>query len=229
MKPDRPDIVVRNTHAEDFEGIQEMSRLIYPEGVPWSNEQLQSHLRVFPEGQLVAVEGPMHRVVGMASSLIVRWDDYQFDASWRNFTDRGFFANHDPEHGRTLYGADVMVHPHRQRRGIGRKLYEARRVLCRKLNLLRIRAGARLRNYHLYAERMPPEEYVEQVVHGRIKDPTLTFQLREGFHVIGVVGNYIVNDPESLGYAAIIEWLNHAVARKADYVHRDRRFLKPRK
>jgi hypothetical protein len=138
------------------------------------------------------------------------------------------FTNHDAEHGRTLYGADVMVHPHRQRRGIGRKIYEARRMLCRRLDLLRIRAGARLRNYHLYADRMSAEQYVEQVVHGKIKDPTLSFQLREGFHVIGVVDNYIINDADSLGHAAIIEWLNHAVARKGDYVHRDRRFLKPR-
>jgi hypothetical protein len=29
--------------------------------------------------------------------------------------------------------------------------------------------------------------------------------------VIGVVSNYLRHDPESLGYAAVIEWLNAAV------------------
>ncbi len=213
----RANITIRNTREDDFAGIIEMARLIYPNAVPWSIEQLLSHRRTFAEGQWVAVEEPGNTIVGMAASLIVDWDEYEFDASWRDFTANGFFTNHNPQTGRTLYGADVMVHPHRQRCGIGHKLYEARRTLCRDLGLRRIRAGARLRNYAAHAPRMGPAEYVQHVVAGELKDPTLSFQLREGFRVIGVVANYIINDPESLGYAAIIEWINRQVARPADY------------
>ena len=62
---------------------------------------------------------------------------------------------------------------------------------------------------------------------GEIKDPTLSFQLREGFDVIAVVAGYLRNDPESLGFAAVIEWLNPDVARPEDSGGRDPRFRRP--
>ncbi len=217
-------IVVRTTTRDDFPGIIGMCEEVYPTGVPWSHEQLTSHLRVFPEGQLVAVETPSERVVGMAASLKVYWDDYDMELSWRDFTDHGMFTNHDPVHGRTLYGAEVMVRPSMQGRGIGSKLYRARRELVERLGLLRIRAGARLRGYHVYAEKMSPEDYVIRVIRGELVDPTLCFQLRHGFHVMGVVSNYLRHDPESLGYAAVIEWINPKVATPQDYAGQDPRF-----
>ncbi len=75
------------------------------------------------------------RVVGMAASLIVFWDDYDMKDSWRDFTDHGMFTNHDPVKGRTLYGAEVMVRPSMQGRGIGSKIYHARRELVRRLGV----------------------------------------------------------------------------------------------
>lgn len=217
-------IYVRNTRPEDFAGIVELTRAVYPESPPWSETQLASHLRVFPEGQFVALDRETDNVVGMAASLIVYWDDYDMTSSWRDFTDSGMFTNHDPENGRTLYGAEVMSHPGHRRRGIGRALYAARRELVERLGLLRIRAGARLRNYHKFADRLTAEEYVLAVVRDEIRDPTLTFQLRHGFRVLAVVPDYLRNDPESLGYAAVIEWLNELVARPADFAGRDARF-----
>jgi len=64
---------------------------------------------------------------------------------------------------------------------------------------------------------MSAGEYVHCVVREECKDPTLSFQLRNGFHVLAVVSDYLLHDPESLGYAAIIEWLNPAVAKPEDY------------
>jgi GNAT superfamily N-acetyltransferase len=217
-------VIVRNTVPGDFDGIQDVSREVYAASPPWSEAQLSSHLRVFPEGQFVAVAGDSGRIVGMAASLIVLWDDYDLAASWHDFTDSGLFTNHDPERGRTLYGAEIMVRPGLQGRGIGKKLYEARRRLVQQRGLLRIRAGARLRGYHRYAGEMTAEDYVIGVVNGRIGDPTLSFQLRQGFRVLAVVPAYLHRDPESLGFAAVIEWINSAVARPDDYGHGDPRF-----
>jgi GNAT superfamily N-acetyltransferase len=163
---------------------------------------------VFPEGQFVATDGD--RIVGMAASLIVLWDDYDFEASWRDFTAAGMFTNHDPDRGRTLYGAEVMVDPSRQGSGIGGRIYQARRELTVRLGLRRIRAGARLRGYHRVSTEMTAEEYVARIERGEMRDPTLSFQLRHGFRVIAVVSGYLGHDPESLGYAAVIEWLNPA-------------------
>lgn len=221
-------VEVRTTRPEDFGGIQALSQVVYPESLPWSGAQLESHLRVFPEGQFVAVEAGSGRIVGMAASLIISWDDYDLGGSWRDFTDSGLFTNHDPT-GRTLYGAEVMVDPSVRRRGIGKKIYAARRDLVRRLRLLRIRAGARLRGYYRFAETMTAEEYVIGVIRGQIVDPTLTFQLRERFRVLAVVSGYLQNDAESLGWAAVIEWINHQVARPRDYAGRDKRFLLSRK
>ena len=72
-----------------------------------------------------------------------------------------------------------------------------------------------------------PEEYVGRVVRGELKDPTLSFQMREGFDVVAVVHRYLRNDPESEGYAAIIEWLNPEVARPEDAEGRDPRYFRP--
>jgi GNAT superfamily N-acetyltransferase len=191
---------------------------VYTASVPWSHEQIASHLKIFPQGQFVAVENGTGRIVGMAASLIVFWDDYAFGDAWRDFTAGGFFLNHDPAAGRTLYGAEVMVAPEFQGRGIGKRLYEAREKLALELGLLRIRAGARLRGYGAYAGRMSPREYVDRVVAGEMVDSTLTFQIRRGFQVLGVVSGYLAHDPESLGYAAIIEWLNPKLVVSAEGV-----------
>jgi len=201
-----PEIEIRNTTRADFDGIIEMTREVYPESLPWNTQQLASHLDVFPEGQFVALEGA--RVVGMAASLVIKWDDYDFDATWRDFTAAGMFTNHDVANGHTLYAAEVMVRPSTQGQGVGGRLYAARRELVDRLGVWRIRAGARLRGYHRCASRMGAEEYARRVVRGELHDPTLSFQLHRGFHVIAVVSGYLRHDPESLGYAAVIEWLN---------------------
>jgi GNAT superfamily N-acetyltransferase len=199
---------IRQMREEDFEGITALSRLVYPTSPPWSAVQLGSHLAVFPEGQLVAIERSSGRVVGMSASLVVLWDDYDTGTAWRDFTAAGMFTNHDPVHGRTLYGAEVMVHPAYQGRGVGSLIYEARRDLARRLGVLRIRAGARLRGYHRHAATLSPQAYVDRVVAGELRDPTLSFQLHRGFRVLAVVSGYLRDDPESLGHAAVIEWIN---------------------
>jgi ribosomal protein S18 acetylase RimI-like enzyme len=220
---ERAPVVVRPTRREDSAGIVALCGKVYPFAAPWSTEQLASHLRVFPEGQLVAVDPEGDAVLGMAASLILRWDDYELEDAWRDHTDHGYFTNHDPR-GRTLYAAEVMVDPDLQGRGIGSRLYAARRELAHGLGLLRIRAGARLRGYGRYAERLSAEEYVLRVIRGELGDPTLSFQLKHGFRVLAVVSGYLKNDPESRGWAAVIEWLNPEQAHPGDDAARDPRF-----
>lgn len=113
-----------------------------------------------------------------------------------------------------MYGADVYVHPERRGFGIGHALYEARRNLCRSLNLRRIIAGGRIHGYAEYSMSMAPEEYVRAVELDQLRDTVLTFQLREGFVVRKVMRNYI-RDPLSKNCATLIEWLN------PDYQPRD--------
>lgn len=217
---------VRRAEAADAPGVIAVCRSVYPQSPAWTEAQLASHRQVFPEGQLVATsaEGV---VVGMAASLIVQWDDYDHTTPWRDFTQHGTFQNHDPLRGRTLYGAEIMVHPSCQGQGVGSLLYRAREELVRRQGLLRIRAGARLRGYHQVADAMSAEDYVVEVVRGQLVDPTLSFQLRRGFRVLAVAPGYLVHDPESRGYAAVIEWLNPDVAGPQDRALGDPRYRSP--
>lgn len=218
-------VFVRNTRREDFPAIERMCRAVYPHQQPWTAPYLGSHLDVFPEGQLVAVDRAHGQILGMAASLVVNWDDYDIDGTYGDFTAGGTFANHDPT-GRTLYGAEVMVLPGARGRGVGRQLYSERRRLVRRLGLKRIRAGARLRGYHRFADRLSPEDYAMRVVRGEVRDPTLTFQLMQGFEILAVIRDYETRDPESLGHAALIEWIDRKAVPPHELLARDSRFLR---
>lgn len=202
-------IRVREATRGDIPDLISLNRMAYPdlatEGVIWDEEQLLSHIRVFPLGQMVAIlEG---KTVGAVSSLIVDLgpDPLRLH-TFEGITDGGFFTNHDPT-ADTLYGADVYVHPEARGKGVGGALYQARRKLCQRLNLRRIVAGGRLFNYRQYADLYTAEEYAERVVAGEIRDQVLSFQLREGFEVRGILPNYL-DDEASGNYAAFLEWLN---------------------
>jgi len=224
MIPPRPNFLIRRTQPGDFQAIIDLSKAVYSFSPYWSDTLLASHLKVFPEGQFVAIDSSSEKLVGMAASLIIRWNDYDFHGSWKDFTNGGLFTNHDPARGRTLYGAEVMVSPTVQRRGVGSALYAARRRLVEDLKLPRLRAGARLRGYYRYADQMSAEDYAIKVIRGELQGMTLAFQLKHGFRVLAVVADYLPGDPESLGYIAVIEWINKQVATSSDYGARDPKF-----
>jgi GNAT superfamily N-acetyltransferase len=186
--------------------VAALSRRVYGAAGAWLTRELRSHQGTFPEGQLAAVDRETDRIVGFAVSLVIRAEAFPLDASWRQVTADGHFTTHDPEAGDTLYGAGVAVDPEARGRGVGRRLYRAREALVHRLGLSRIRAGARIPGYGAVADRLTAEEYVRQVEAGIRRDPTLSFQLRMGFRVLGVVPDYLPEDGESRGYAAVVEW-----------------------
>lgn len=202
-------VLIRQVEHGDIPRLIELNKKAFPlmaeENVVWSERQLQNHLKVFPTGQLLAIVDD--QIVGAVASLIVKTgrDAYR-QHTYGGITDGGYFHNHDPE-GDTLYGADVYVDPDCQGKGIGSALYEARRRLCKQLNLRRILAGGRISGYAKHEAELTPEAYIQRVKEGDIHDNVLSFQLKQGFAVRGVLRNYIV-DPMSHNLASLIEWLN---------------------
>jgi ribosomal protein S18 acetylase RimI-like enzyme len=198
-------IIVRHTRAADIPRLIELQRRTYATIPPWSEDKFENQLRVFPQGQIVAeLEG---RVVGSASSLIVLWDQWPIEHSWRAITGGGTFDTHDPR-GRTLYGAEVFVDRTLRGMGVGRELYRGRRRICRALNLRRIIACGRIPGYAKHAHIMDADLYCKKVLWGDLTDPVLSFQLREGFRFCGLVSDYLPDDDESRGYATLLVWLN---------------------
>src|SRR5205814_2548385 len=128
-------------------------------------------------------------VVAAAISLIVDYNKFGDKHSYWQIIGKGFITTHDPD-GDTLYGADIFVHPDYQGLRLGRRLYDARKELCEKLNLKRIIAGGRIPEYKKYSEKMSPQKFISQVKNKEIFDPILTFQLANDFHVRKVLTNY---------------------------------------
>lgn len=191
---------------EDIEEIIKISTVSFGHpDIPFKREHFESQLKIFPEGQYCAeYQG---KVVGSCSSIIVNFDEYGINHTFDEIADEGYIRNHNPE-GKNLYGTEVVVDPTYRGLGIGRRLYERRRQICQTFNLESILFGGRIPNYHKYADQLSPEDYVEKVVAGEIYDPVLTFQLRNGFKVIGIMPGYLPLDEESLEYATLMEWKN---------------------
>jgi GNAT superfamily N-acetyltransferase len=203
----RPSIVVRQATAADVPRLVEMNHAAYPElveaNVVWSAGQLQGHLERFPEGQIVALLDGV--VMGAISTFVVPPSrDPMAQHTWLGITDDGTFASHDPR-GDTLYLADVYVDPAAWGKRVGETLYTALRDTCRALGLRRVVAGGRLWGYHEYASVMTPEEYVESVLRGDLRDRVLGSQRKAGFTVRGILVGYL-RDPRSRDYATLLEW-----------------------
>jgi ribosomal protein S18 acetylase RimI-like enzyme len=212
LHPREQEVVVRNTQSEDIPKIVDLQKESFPYlaryGNIWHPEELECHLRIFPQGQFVAVE-PDGLVVGSASTLMVSLDPEYADHTWKEITANGMFTNHN-SNGDSLYGADISTHPKHRHEGIGGMLYEARKTLATMLNLRRMIAGGRLFNYSEYSDKMSPFEYANKVIAGELKDPVLSFELDNGFRFIKILPNYL-DDICSLNYASLIEWLNPKV------------------
>jgi len=213
-KHTRHQVQIRTMKIEDIPKIVELQKKSFPamaaEGVVWKPEHLEAHLKIFPKGQFCAEY--KDSIVGSCSSLIINLNPEYKEHTWLEACGDSFYKNHNPK-GDTLYGSDVSTHPDYRRLGIATKLYDARRELAIKLNLRRIIAGGRIFNYCEYAKKMSPLEYVQKVKRKEIKEPVLSFQLRNGFKFIKILPNYL-RDPRSFNYATFIEWKNPKYRKK---------------
>jgi ribosomal protein S18 acetylase RimI-like enzyme len=202
-------VIIRNTKPEDISNIVDLQKISYPYLAPygniWRSEELESHLRIFPKGQFVAVE-PDGTIVGSASTFIVSLNPEYVEHTWKDITADGLFTTHISS-GDTLYLADVSTNPKHRHEGIGGMIIDTWKELVTELDLRRMVGGGRLFNYTEHADKMSVNEYVEKVMEGEIKDLVFSFELDVGFSFIKILPNYL-NDVRSLNYAGFIEWLN---------------------
>jgi len=200
-------IELRHLKAEDYMDLRKSADEAYRQtGLgTWEAKHIYALLDVFPDGQLcITLNG---KVVASALSLIVKYDDFGDNHTYDQIHGNYRFDTHDPD-GDVLYGIDVFVHPDYRGMRLGRRLYEGRKELCENMNLRAIMAGGRIPNYAKYAKTMTPRQYIEKVQQKEIYDPTLTFQLSNGFHVRKVLKDYLAGDRESREFATLLEWNN---------------------
>lgn len=209
---------LRNLRPEDHGALSRLMARAYTglDDSRWSKDEYVAQLNRFPEGQLCIEDNG--EVVAAALTLIVNYSRFGDRHTYDQITGNGYFTTHDPN-GDVLYGVDVFVDPEYRGMRLGRRLYDARKELCRNLNLRAIIAGGRIPGYHKHADSMSPEEYVQQVRQKEIYDPILSFQLANDFQARRVIKGYLPDDRDSLGYATVLEWSNiHYEEREAPVV-----------
>ncbi len=171
----------------------------------WSEKHIKSLIEKFPEGQVVIkVNG---HLAGCALSIIVDYDSFDDNHTYRDITGNYTFRTHT-DNGDALYGIDVFIHPDYRGLRLGRRLYDYRKELCERLNLRGIAFGGRIPNYHKYADKMSPKEYIEKVKRKEIHDPVLNFQMSNDFHPHRILKGYLEGDQASGEYAVLLEWDN---------------------
>ncbi len=132
-------------------------------------------------------DAPQHSILGLIES-------------------NGGRSGHVPT-GDWYYGTSIVVRPDHRRRGIGAELYDLRKQVCRELGLRGIIAGGVIPGYAAHRHAMTADDYIGRVVAGELTDPTLTFQLANGFEAICALENYMEN-PLVDNNAALIIWRN---------------------
>lgn len=199
-------ITVRPYTLADWPGLFQIQRECFPPPYPekqlWSREQIESHIRHFPEGALCAAVGG--ELAGSCTCLIIQFDPGHPQHAWAEVTGDGFIHTHNPQ-GDSLYGVDMAVRPAWRRQGVARAMYAARFDLVRRLGLKRFLAGGRMPGYHRYRDRWSPEEYAAAVIRGDVEDLVITPQLRAGLKPLQVVHDYLP-DEESANCALLLEW-----------------------
>ncbi len=171
----------------------------------WRESQIKTLINLFPDGQVVIKVND--KFAGCALSIIVDYDSFDDRHTYKEITGDFTFKTHDNE-GDVLYGIDVFIK--REFRGLrlGRRLYDYRKELCERLNLKGVAFGGRIPNYHKFADKLSPKDYINKVRRKEIDDPVLNFQISNDFHPAKILKGYLAGDEASNEFAVLLEWDN---------------------
>jgi predicted amidohydrolase/GNAT superfamily N-acetyltransferase len=199
-------LAVRNAVPGDVAAIIRLIRRVYPDQSAYAPAMVRGQINNFPEGTFVATYD--ERVVGYCATMRVSKAMAFGPHDWEEITANGFGTRHSAA-GEWLYGYELAVDPKLRGLRIGQRLYDARKQLVEQLDLHGIVIGGRMPGFNRVQRRVEgPEDYLARVVAGKMRDQTLTFQLKNGFEAIGVLHNYLPEDRASAGHAAHLVWRN---------------------
>ena len=193
--------------VEDYQQLLAAMKAAYPDwrGGFWSLTAITKLINTFPEGQFVIkADG---EVVGSALSIIVDYQNFGDEHTYKEITGNYTFNTHTPD-GDVLYGIEIFIHPDYRGLRLGRRLYDARKAICEKLNLKAIVFGGRIPHYYQHSDTLSPKEYIAKVKQKEIYDSVLSFQLSNDFHVKKVLNDYMPDDIQSKEFAILLQWDN---------------------
>lgn len=206
----KPKVIVRNAVLSDTGAIRKLVKIAYPGHIDnYPPSALKAHLNHFPEGQFVVeYDG---QIIGYCATFKISGKYALYPHTWDEITGHGFASRHDPN-GDYLYGMEVCVHPEYRGLRIGNRIYTARKRLCQAEGLKGIVFGGRIPGYAKRSKKYPDvRDYVKAVENRTLRDPVLSFQLRNQFEVINILTDYLPEDKESKHYAVHLLWENKGV------------------
>jgi predicted amidohydrolase/ribosomal protein S18 acetylase RimI-like enzyme len=197
---------VRQATPKDVPGIVALVDRAYERISGYSRGMIRGQINNYPEGQFVALyEGV---ISGYCASMRIDERLALAPHSWEEITADGFASRHDPT-GDWLYGFEMCVDPKLRGVRLGQRLYDARKALAERLGLRGIAFGGRMPGYARQRRKVSgPDDYLDKVRRGELRDPIIGFQLRNGFEPIGVLRGYLPEDKDSAGFAAHMVWRN---------------------
>ncbi len=164
---------------------------IHPDDL-YGAEEMADTVRAFPAGNFMALDpAGGHRLVAIGMGILVDFDPSTGDLGDIESGDGA--AAHSSDHA-WYYGSTIAVDPDYRGRGVGRQLYALRKHCVQQLNKAGIVAGGVLPGYKDHVGRMTADDYIEKVKTGELYDPTLSFQLSEGFRAVRAVCGYMRDD-----------------------------------
>ena len=202
---------VRMAQFKDIPAIAKLSDKIYGLGgmEGYTQSAIRGQLNNFQQGQIVVTVDD--NVVGYCATFRISGKVALKPHTWDEITANGYASRHDGN-GEWLYGMEVFVDPDYRGYRIGQRLYNERKKLCQALRLNGIVFAGRLPTLSKRIKNFTSvEDYVDQVNTKKRRDPVLSFQLRNGFEILGVIKDYHKDDKESLGYGIHMVWKNPKV------------------
>ena len=158
----------------------------------------------FPAGGFVALDG--ETPVGMGVGILIDFDFDEPNHSLDDLTGENSCGNHSDD-ADWYYGVTIAVAANYRRLGIGHQLYIRRKDIVRRLGKKGIVAGGVIPGYKDHIGNMTADEYVDRVRAGELYDPTLSFQLENGFEAVAAIPDYM-DDPAVGNNAVLIVWRN---------------------
>lgn len=208
--------IIRNYRESDFNSLISIQRECFPPPFPedllWNEEQLASHLAHYPEGALcIEVEGEL---AGSLTGMLLDLKSENHSHSWDKVTDRGYISTHQPN-GKSFYIVDIGVKPAYRKMDLGKMLMQAayERVIADRLE--RVIGGGRMPGFKRFSKEMTAQQYAKKVLAGELKDPVITFLMRNGRMPVSLVENYLEDD-DSQNFALLMEWKNPFMPYKQD-------------
>lgn len=189
---------VRTLDRADLTVMVSLENVAWPKDVRASEQKFRDRLQTFGRGFLGAwVDGEL---IGMASSQIIDLPGLTTLESWTDLTADGWISKtHQPD-GDCIHFVSICVHPRHRGEGVAMALNRARLELAQEIGLnfaltdTRLPGLSRFLSEHAYSG---AEEYIGQILAGKVAEPVVNMYLELGFKALGLVPDCMKSDAES--------------------------------